>query len=153
MWPKVTIVGLKRAIFPTADGSEAQTLTLILPDEASCETQTGAEGLEISHKAYGWEVIVAPETIRADLDLVWERTGSDAIRVPVYIPIPRLRWALALDQDQGSLQWTTRLIQRPSDQVLQSETGALHIAMPGLESAYYLALEVVDVEFRTCPTE
>jgi len=146
VWPKITIVGLKRAIFPTSEGSEAQTLTLILPDEAHCDAQTGAEGLEISPKAYGWEIIVAPEAIRADLDLVWERSGGEAIRLPLYIPIPRLRWALALDQDQGRMQWTTRLIQRPIDQVVQSETGALHIAMPGLESAYRLTLEVVDVD-------
>jgi hypothetical protein len=146
VWPKLTLVGLKRAIFPTDEGSEVQTLTLIMPDDGSCEMQTGAEGLDISHKAYGWEVIVAPEAIRADLDLIWERADGDSIRVPIYIPVPRLRWALALDQEQGQLQWTTRLIQRPSDHVLQSETGALHIAMPGLEAAYNLALEVVDVD-------
>jgi len=145
-WPKLTIVGLKRAIFPGAEGSEAQTITLLLPEEASCEAQTGAEGLEIRQKAYGAEVTIAPEATRADLDLIWGRTGGEAIRVPVYIPIPRLRWALALDQDQGQLQWTTRLIQRPIDQILQSESGALHIAMPGLKAAYRLSLEVVDVD-------
>lgn len=146
MWPKLTIVGLKRAIFPTAEGSEAQTITLLLPEGASCEAQTGAEGLEIAHKAYGWEVTVAPEVIRADLDLIWQRTAGEGIRVPVYIPIPRLRWALALDREQGQLQWTTRLIQRPIDQILQSESTALHIAMHGLEAAYRLSLEVVDVD-------
>ena len=146
MWPKLTIIGLKRAIFPTPEGSECQIITLRLPEDASCETQTGAEGLEIAHKAYGWEITVAPEVTRADVDLIWGQTTGEAIRVPVYIPIPRLRWALALDQDRGQLQWTTRLIQRPIDQILQSESAALHIAMPGLEAAYRLSLEVVDVD-------
>lgn len=146
MWPKLTVIGLKQAIFPTPESSEAQIITLLMPEEASCETQTGAKGLEIVHKAYGWEVTVAPEVIRADLDLVWERTDGEVIRVPVYIPIPRLRWALTLDQDWGQLQWTTRLIQRPIDQILQGESAALHIAMPGLEAAYRLSLEVVDVD-------
>lgn len=146
MWPKLTLVGLKRAIFPTAEGSEVQTITLLLPDEASCEVQTGAAGVEITHKVYGYEVTVAPEVVRADLDLIWKRTDGEEIRVPIYIPIPRLRWALALDQDQGQLQWTTYLIQRPIDQILQSESSALHIAMPGLEAAYHLSLEVVDVD-------
>lgn len=146
MWQKLMIVGLKRAIFPTAEGSEAQTITLLLPEHASCETQTGAAELEIAHKVYGWEITVPPEVIRADLDLIWGQTTGEAIRVPVYIPIPRLRWALALDQDQGQLQWTMRLIQRPIDQILQSESGALHISMPGLEAAYHLRLEVVDVD-------
>lgn len=146
MWPKLTIIGLKRAIFPTPEGSECQIITLRLPEDASCETQTGAEGLEIAHKAYGWEITVAPEVTRADVDLIWGQTTGEAIRVPVYIPIPRLRWALALDQDRGQLQWTTRLIQRPIDQILQSESAALHISMPGLEAAYRLSLEVVDVD-------
>lgn len=146
VWPKLTIVGLKQAIFPTTEGSEVQTITLLLPEEASCEAQTGAAGLEIAHKAYGWEVTIPPEGTRADVDLIWGQTAGEAIRVPVYIPIPRLRWALALDQDQGQLQWTTRLIQRPIDQILQSESGALHISMPGLEAAYRLSLEVVDVD-------
>jgi len=146
MWPKLMVVGLKQTIFPTTEGSEAQIITLRLPEEASCEAQTGAAGLEIAHKDYGWEVTIPPEGIRADIDLIWGQTAGEAIRVPVYIPIPRLRWALALDQDQGQLQWSTRLIQRPIDQILQSKSAALHISMHGLETAYRLSLEVVDVD-------
>lgn len=146
LWPKLTLVGVKKALLPGAGGADPQTLTLILPGQALCEAQSGAEGVEATSKIYGWEVTVAPEAVRADLNLVWKREGGEPVRVPLYIPVPRLRWALTLDQDQGQLQWATRLIQRPLDIVLQSASGALHVSMPGLDQAQYLALDLVEVE-------
>lgn len=146
MWQNLTVLGLKPAIFLTSEGSESRKITLLLPGRASCELQSGAKGISIEPGDNGWEVTVEPETVRADLELVLKKSENENIRVPIFIPIPRLRWALTLDQDQGQLEWTSRLIRRPLEQILQSKNAALHVTMHGLEKAHCLELELVDAE-------
>lgn len=150
LWPKMTVLGIKKELLPNSGGSDPHTFSLLLPDGARCEKQAGTEGIELQDTGvYGWTITASPETVRADLNLLLDKENGDTIRVPVFIPIPRLRWALALGMDQSQLQWKTRLIQLPLEvltQALQNDTGALHIAMPGLDTVYRLALELVEVD-------
>ncbi len=143
LWPKLTVMGWKKALFPDSGGADWQTLSLLLPSGARCEPQAGAEGVEVKDNGYAWEVKVSPETVRADLNLVLTKDG-ELVRVPIFIPIPRLRWALTLGQELGQLRWTTRLIQMALEQVVQNDVGSLHVCMPGLNSAFCLNLQVIE---------
>lgn len=150
LWHKMTVVGLERELLPNLGGSDPYSFSLLLPNGARCEVQAGTAGTELQDLGvYGWRITASPETVRADLNLLLDKEDGETIRVPVFIPVPRLRWALALGQDQNQLQWNTHLIQLPLDvlvQALQHDIGSLHIAMPGLGSAYRLALELVEVD-------
>lgn len=150
LWPKMTVVGFKKELLPNSGGSDPHSFSLLLPNGARCEIQAGTEGIELQDMGvYGWKITAGQETVRADLNLLLDKENGDTIRVPVFIPIPRLRWALALGLDQSQLQWKTRLIQLPLEvvtQALQNDIGALHIAMPGLDSVHRLALELVEVD-------
>lgn len=150
LWPKMTVVGLKKELLPYSGGSDSCSFSLLLPEGARCEAQAGTEGVEVQDLGgSSWAITASPETMRADLNLALEKEQGYPIRVPVFIPIPRLHWALTFAQDQGQLRWTTRMIQLPLDelvQALQKDLGALHIAMPGLDTAYRIGLELVEVD-------
>lgn len=150
LWPKMTVVGFKKELLPNSGGSDLHSFSLLLPDGARCEIQAGTEGIELQDReVYGWEITADPKTVRADLNLLLDKENGDTIRVPVFIPVPRLRWALTLSMDQGQLQWKTRMIQLPLEvliEALQNDIGALHIAMPGLDKAHRLALGLVEVD-------
>lgn len=150
LWPKMTLVGLKRELLPNSGGSDPHTFSLLLPDGARCEVQAGTNGIDIQDMGvYGYKITASSEAVRADLNLLLDKENGDIIRVPVFIPIPRLRWSLVIGLEQSKLQWKNRLIQLPLDvvtQALQQNVGALHINMHGLDSVYRLALEFVDVD-------
>jgi hypothetical protein len=146
LWPKLTLHGMKPALFPGLTGPEAQKLTLRLPENAKCEAQAGSDGVAVNNRLIGWEVLVSSETIQADLNLIWKQPDHEDVWVPVYFSIPRLRWALTLDQDQGEFTWSLQTFHRSLDQILQSRASAIHIEMPGLDAASRLSLELIDVD-------
>jgi hypothetical protein len=146
LWPKVTVHGLKAAIFPRPAGPEIQRLTLMLPDNARCDVQAGTDGVEVNQKTIGWEIVVAPDATQAGLNLIWKQPDKEDIWVPFYLCIPRLRWSLVLGQDQGDLQWSFQSFHKSLDQILQTGEGAIHVEMPGLDAANHLYLELFDVD-------
>ncbi len=146
LWPKLAIHGLKPALFPGPAGPEAQTVIMRLPENARCEVQSGSEGVAVNQKLFGWEVLISPETTQAGLNLIWKHSGHEDVSVPFYLSIPRLRWAVTLDQDQGEFTWSFQAIQRSIDQILQSSASALHVEMPGLDAAKQLSLDLIEVD-------
>ena len=100
LWPKLTLIGLPKYVLPPEQNNRPFSFMLRLPDNTSCEAQAGASQVEMEKKSYGWNVTVSSEGTEANLNLVWQGSSSQ-VRVPVSIPIPRLRWALTLDHRIG----------------------------------------------------
>ena len=145
-WPKLQKLLLPAAIFPKA-GAEDQGLTFLLrlPEDARCQPQAGALGIQVKKVTAGWDITATPEVDEARLNLVMPGEGGENVSVPVTIPIPRLRWALALSQTPGELTWASQLLSRSLDVLLQSDSSALHLRMSGLGQMVYSArIELID---------
>ena len=146
LWPKLTPIGLPKYVLPANQNNRPFSFMLRLPDNTKCEAQAGASQVEVEEKGYGWDVTVSPEGTEASLNLVWQ-AGSSPVRVPVSIPIPRLRWALTLDHESEKLNWSSSPLQKSALSLLESKTAALHIRAAGIhEHLSRVSLELVEVD-------
>lgn len=141
IWPRLQIDDLSEAIFPEEQTPRTPApvkFNINLPSAASCAPLTVADDLQINGQ-YGFFTVTLPEVItRADLNLVLPgENDTDPVRVPIFIPIPRLQWRITLPSEE-SMEWTTVPLQRSVEAMLQtirdtSQVSAL-IKMPGLET-------------------
>lgn len=75
-------------------------------------------------------VLVPPEIIEARLAVVKTQAGSESIRVPLHVPLRRLRWALTADledTDSQRLQWAGRPVKQSLDAVEQTTAPVLFV--------------------------
>jgi len=144
VWTSLQVKDLPEFILPAEDSKI--TLNFVLPTHAALETQAGATGVNITGQ-YGRHAVELDETVsQLDLNLTWE-TESSVIHVPFSMPIPRVKWRLALGED-SKVEWSNRSIRKPVDAFLQSaQTPALLVQMPGIEAhANLLRLRLIDPE-------
>jgi len=75
-------------------------------------------------------------------------SSGDAVRVPVRVPVHRLRWALAGEQAVPTRrEWTGRTIKRSVDEWLQTRSPYLLVALSPFEAdQIYLSLWLLDVD-------
>jgi hypothetical protein len=145
LWPSLVTIGLSKTILPAEENHRPVCFALRLPEQTHCETQAGVDDVEVSRSSYGYDITVGPDTVEARLSLVMK--GSKNVRVPISIPIPRLRWALALDFDQQKLNWTSSPLQKSALALLQSSTAALHIQAAGLKQlSSKVSVELVEID-------
>ncbi|PKO03867.1 MAG: hypothetical protein CVU43_00695 [Chloroflexi bacterium HGW-Chloroflexi-5] len=131
-WPSILVCGHSLKIGRPDHDPKSSQFILRLPDKARCEPQAGAEAATITRNPAGW-MVTAPETAnRVMLDLTMPSDNGGLVRVPIMIPMPKLRWGLATDQDQGILELNQNLLTRSIDQLLQAGNCSLHVEMYGL---------------------
>lgn len=147
-WPKLTVIGLPKRILSPEQNTQPVRFTLrLLNGSSGCESQAGAGDVQVRQSMVGWDVAAGPDVSEVNLNLTWRTQAGATVRVPVSIPIPRVRWALAMSDNSGDLQWSTAPLQRSALSVLQSETAALHIRACGLGTLVNQArLELVDLD-------
>lgn len=147
LWPRILPLNLPKQLLPADTNSAPLKFILRLPQNASCEVQAGAGDILVQESMTVWEVTVGADIVEANLNLIWQSPGSPTVRVPVKIPIPRVRWALALDSNQGNLQWSGTPLQKSAIALLQSETAAIHVQAYGLgRMQNRLRLELVEAD-------
>jgi hypothetical protein len=153
IWPKLMISGHDMNLVAPAALRKDSNFNLHTDDHTQCEVQSGAEPISITKILAGWQVRVPVDTINARVDLLTANKNGNQIRVPVLIPMPKLRWGLAAEYRSGSLQMGRSLIARSIDKQLQSGSASIHVEMYGLGSMLYsLRLRLVEIgeteEFR-----
>lgn len=86
--------------------------------------------LEQQRKCSIYEIIIPPEAVETRLVVVQPNGADDLIRVPVRIPVRRLRWTLASGQSQTTslhLERTGWMIKQSLDALEQSESPVLFV--------------------------
>lgn len=139
IWPRLQVQDLPQAIFPveqTTEKPEPVKFSLNLPSSASCEPLSVADDLQISGN-YGQYQISLPEAItRADLAIILPVSGGQGpVRVPLFIPVPRLQWRVHLPDEETVIEWDTITIQRPVAAFLQAQkSAAILVRLHGIEN-------------------
>lgn len=96
-------------------------------EEKACSIQL----LTQQEACWVYEVQVDSDVTDVELSIVHRLPDSDAIYVPISIPIRRLRWALVGEQaglEQG--EWTGQVIRRPVEGLLQLQSPILLVRLP-----------------------
>jgi len=160
--PHLVICGHESLYLPDAQ-SGPQPVTLLFEtspgdcleyhgEEGECRVQTVEQGQD----HWEHEVEVIPDVTEVELTVVHPLgnlgagplPSGDPVRVPVHVPIHRLRWALVGEQ-MGSSQreWTGRIIKCPVDALLQTQSPFLLIRLPLREvDQVHLGLGLLDVD-------
>ena len=145
-WPKLELEGLPGGkISPTELVGDVK-FNLSLPENARCAPQAGASDVQVKPVDKSWEVQVGSDATSAALNLIWPKATGEPVRVPLSVPIARLRWSLVLEQNEGDLAWTGHMVQRSVNAFLQSLNSAIHVEMYGLGKLFdRLQIELVDL--------
>jgi len=146
LWPSIQVQKLPEIILPSVDASSTNVqFQLILPTEATCHSQAGAEGIQSKGNLGRYTITLDANVTRADLLLTIPAIEARTpIQVPIFIPIPRLQWRLVTGDD-SVVQWSTKPFQRSVDAFMQSSKQSLLLRMPGLgKFASSLSLVLVD---------
>lgn len=104
--------------------------------------------IEESTEAWEYALAVPPEVTEVEITVVHQRSHGDPVRVPVHVPIRRLRWMWADEgQDRIARAWTGKAIRLPVEALLQAEAPALLVSLPLPETGdIQMALRLVDVD-------
>ena len=147
LWPRLMAIDLPKHLLPAEKNNEPVSFLLRIPPKSTCEPQAGAGNVQVWENMAGWEITAGPDVMDVNLNLTWQSAGRTSIRVPITIPIPRLRWALALDHTQGNLQWTGIPLKKSAAALLQSGNTSIHVHGHGLGSfTNRLRVELVEQE-------
>jgi len=152
--PHLVITGHEETYLPDPR-SGPQPVTLLVEalagDRLEGEGEGGSCRIEPAERhgdRWEYQVEVDPDATGVELTLVRALPGGDIARVPVTVPIRRLRWALVTDQGGSQRrEWTGRTIPTPVDALLQSESPCLLVELPlSTPEEALLGLGLVDVD-------
>ena len=147
LWPSLFILGHSINLIQPAKETQPSGFMVRIPENALCEVQAGAEKVELKKIGGVWQVTAPPSLNLVLLDLTMPAEGGGIVRVPISIPLPKLRWGLATEQSQGDLSLGQALLHRSIDQLQQSGSAALHVEMYGLGGLIHsLKLRLVELD-------
>lgn len=133
LWPKFLVKGLSFD-FPKPEHAHKDIqFEVHLQPGAHLVNQAGAETVDIIEVDDTYLINAPPEVYRIRLDLVTETPEKKLVRIPVSIPLPRLRWALAEEKIPGDLPFGQDLLNLSISRFEQYQSSALHVQMHGLE--------------------
>jgi redox-sensing transcriptional repressor len=158
--PHLAVTGHETLYIPDPQAGP-QPVSLLVETEPDTRLELQGEGSddrlgEVDREETRWlhEIQADPETTLIETNLVWAVAGdSRTIRVPLRLPVYRLRWVL---QDEGS---TTPLSERlngqviayPVEALLQAQSPMLILELPGIDArAVRLTLRLLDIDGGEC---
>jgi len=133
LWPKLLVRGLSLDFPEPEEADQDIQFSIRLQENAELRNQSGAEKVEIINVDDTYLINASPEVWRVRLNLLTKAEKETLVRIPVSIPLPRLRWALAEEKIPGELPFGQKLLNLSSTRFDQYESSALHIRMCGLE--------------------
>ena len=126
------------------DGIECQGYSAPGTQGAACQVQIA----ERESRGWEYEVEAGPDVTHVEVAVIRTLAYGDSVRVPVQVPIRRLRWAL-IDEQSVFLrrEWTGHTFRRPIEALAQTQHPALLISLP-IEDASQIemSLRLLDVE-------
>lgn len=160
--PHLYLTGHEQLHLPNPQSGPAQVELLVeMPAGIGLEAESGdtpcqVNLLEKQPGQWTYQVLVPPDLIEARLVAVKTQTEGEAVRVPLHVPLRRLRWTLTgdtKDTDSQRLKWTGWTVKQSLDALEQTTAPVLFVdlghteaAQPSLREA--LTLYLVDLEGR-----
>jgi len=128
-WHDIQITGLRSYYLPGPQGAEEVLFHVHIPKE--CGLTALQDDISVQGTSNGWQVRVERNADHAQLWLEYP-LQPEAVRVPLNLAIPRLRWALQLDSS-SALEWRSNPLRLPLAQLLQSHAPRLRVELPLME--------------------
>jgi hypothetical protein len=160
--PRLEITGHETLYLPDPDcGPRPATLSIeaTAGDDLECQTEgvvCHVRGDEQSEEGRRYEIEASPDVTEIDLTVVRRLPSRDAVRVPIHLPIRRLRWTLAEEHRGAGARglfishrtgWTGRVVSVSVDELLQSRSPFLLVRLPWHdESQPRLELRLLDTD-------
>jgi DNA-directed RNA polymerase alpha subunit/DNA-binding CsgD family transcriptional regulator len=155
--PHFDLCGHEALHLPTAqDGSlPVVLLAETLPgDRIACQGEDVECQVRVTERGdatWQHEVEIGADVTDVELTVVHPHPSGETVRVPIRVPIRRLRWAL-VDEEQATRRgaWAGTIVKRPIEALEQLQSPFLLIKLPlrGLEKAddVQVGLRLLDVE-------
>lgn len=146
LWPKFLVGDLSLAFPSPEEAHQDEQFEVRLQEGAYLINQAGAEEVEIIEADGVYLINAPPRVVRVRLDLMTKTLQEKWVRIPVSVPLPRLRWALAEEKTPGSLAFGQEALHISISRFDQYQSSALHFEMHGLDKmANQLKLQLVEV--------
>jgi len=152
--PHLVICGHETLHLPDAQNGPQPVILLVetsLSHKLECQGEGGdcrVRAAEQRTDSWEYEIEAGPEVTEVEMTVVRSLPSGDAVRVPVSVPVRRLRWALAGEQTGPALrEWSGQTIKRPVDALLQAESLCLLVDLPTDDTqTIQMALCLLDVD-------
>ncbi|NLA97112.1 MAG: hypothetical protein GX836_02715, partial [Spirochaetales bacterium] len=132
LWPKLLLQNYSKELPRAEESRDPVEFNVYLQDGAWVETQAGADPVEIAQEGNGFSINAAPHLRSIALDLVTLSRAGEYIRVPISIPVVRLRWGLVEENMPNLLEFGQTVFHVSKERFSQYESRALHVEMHGL---------------------
>ncbi len=132
LWPKLLLQNYSKELPRAEESRQPVKFNIYLQEGAWIETQPGADPVDIVHENNGFAIIAPPLLRSISLDLITKSRTGEQIRVPVSIPVVRLRWGLVEENMPNLLEFGQTVFHVSKDRFSQYESRALHVEMHGL---------------------
>lgn len=147
LWPKLLLQNYSKELPRAEESREPIKFNIYLQEGAWVETQTGALPVDITRDGNSFAIQAQPELLRIELDLVTTSSKGEQIRVPVSIPVVRLRWGLIEENSPSMLAFSQSVIHISKERFSQYASSALHVEMHGLgEMTNRLSCQLVEAD-------
>lgn len=147
LWPKLLLQNYSKELPQPQISRGPVKFKIYLQQGAWMENQPGAEIVEINRDASAFEITAQPAMRRVLLELVTPTENGVEVRVPVSIPVVRLRWGLAEENSPDRLSWSQDVLQISKERFSQYASSALHVEMHGLAGMLdQLTCQLVEVD-------
>jgi len=153
--PPIEVAGHERLYLPDPDGGpRPATLWVRVGGTTMVECPADNDSASVVRvdaepgKGCTYVVEVAPDATRAELAIVTRTSSQQSVRVPLSVPVRRLRWALVGEREGVATEWTAQVINRPLAALLQASAPSLLIDLPLPEDTNDLRphLHLLDIE-------
>jgi len=147
LWPKLLVQNYSKEFPSPIESREPVRFNLHLQENAWVENQPGADLIEIKKEDYGFNIIANSEVRRVQLDLVTLSKTGNQVRVPVSIPVIRLRWGIA--EENSPVKFSQNVVHISKERFAQYSSSAIHVEMYGISTMIsQLSCQLVEVDSK-----
>ncbi|NLI08748.1 MAG: hypothetical protein GX457_16915 [Thermotogaceae bacterium] len=132
LWPKLLLQNYSKELPKAVESRQPVEFNVYLQEGAWIETQPGADPVEIVQGGNGFSITAPPHLRSVALDLITLSKSGEEIRVPVSIPVVRLRWGLVEDNTPNLLELGQTVFHLSKERFAQYTSSSLHVEMHGL---------------------
>ncbi|MBC8253647.1 MAG: hypothetical protein H8E35_06415 [Ardenticatenia bacterium] len=135
--PHLELTGHDTLYLPDSTaGPPPASLMVSTAPEVTVHCEVGENGCQVQSDQQPTDpqrihhVQVDPDTTIAKLILTMELPSRDTVKLPLRVPIHRLRWGVLSQGNLGVIAWTGRLIRWQREAIMQAEAPQLIVELP-----------------------